>query len=79
MKIMSNRNIIKGMKKEAEKNLELYDMQIALLNRIEIESIKKNKSHIASRARAKANGIESTATWERGLIAGYQISLTLIK
>ena len=79
MKIKSNRSIIDGRIKEAEKILESYDMQIALLKKIEIQCIEKNKPNIESRARAKAKGIEMIATWEKGLLAGYQISLAIIK
>ena len=79
MKIKSNRSILKARIQEAGKRLETYEMQKDFLRMAESRAFEAKKFHIASLARARAHGIEANATWERGLIAGYKVSLTLIK
>ena len=79
MKIKSTRNILKTRIQEAEKRLETYETQRSVLLMAEAKAFKTNKIHIMSLARARARGIEASATWERGLIAGYNASLILVK
>ena len=79
MKIKSSRNILKARIQEAGKRLETYEMQKSLLFMAKTKAVKAKKTRIASLAQARAHGIEASATWERGLIAGYNVSLTLVK
>lgn len=79
MKIKSNRNILKARIRDAEKCLEAYEMEKKLLYMVEDKAFKINKPHIASLARTMAQGAEASATWKRGMIAGYNVSLMLIK
>ena len=79
MKIKSNRNILKGLISNSESELEVYEMKKGILEKAELKFIRENNFHAASLARARARSIETSATWERGLIAGYNVSLTLVK
>ena len=79
MKIKSNRNIIKGLISNSENELEVHEMKKGILEKAELKFIRENNFHMAALARRKWKNIEESATWERGLIAGYKISLTLIK
>ena len=79
MKIKSNRNILKGLISNSESKLEVYEMKKGILEKAELKFIRESNFHAASLAQARARGIETSATWERGLIAGYKVSLTLVK
>ena len=79
MKIKSNRNIIKGLISNSENELETYEMKKSILEKAELRFIRENNFHAATLARRMQKNIEESATWERGLIAGYKVSLTLIK
>ena len=79
MKIKSSRDILKTRILEAEKRIETYEMQKNLLLMVKTKAVESKNPRIASLARARVRGIEASATWERGLIAGYNVSLTLIK
>lgn len=79
MKIKSNRNILNARIQEAGKRLETYEMQKNLLFMAKTKAVKAKNPRIASLAQARAQGIEASAAWERGLIAGYRVSLTLVK
>lgn len=79
MKIKSNRNILNARIQEAGKRLETYEMQKNLLFMAKVKAVTTKNSRIALLAQARAQGIEASAAWERGLIAGYKVSLILIK
>lgn len=79
MKIKSNRNIIKGLISNSENKLEVYEMKRNILEKAELRFIRENNFHAATLAKGTRKNIEESATWEHGLIAGYKVSLTLIK
>ena len=79
MKIKSSRNILKGLISNSENELEVYEMKKSILEKTELRFIRENNFHAATLARRMWKGIEASVTWERGLIAGYKVSLTLIK
>ena len=79
MKIKSNRDILNARIQEAGKRLETYEMQKSLLLMAKTKAVKAKNPRIASLAQARTRGIEANAAWERGLITGYKVSLTLIK
>ena len=79
MKIKNTRNILKTRMQEAKKRLETYEMQKDFLRMAESRAFAVKKSNIAALAQARARGIEASAMWERGLIAGYKASLILVK
>ena len=79
MKIKSNRNIIKGLISNSENKLEVYKMKKSILEKAELRFIHESNFHAATLARRTRENIEESATWEYGLIAGYKVSLTLVK
>ena len=79
MKIKSNRNIIKGLISNSENELEVYEMKKSILEKAELRFIRENNFRAATLAKGTRKNIEESAIWERGLIAGYKVSLTLIK
>lgn len=79
MKIKSNRNIIKGLISNSENKLEVYEMKKSVLEKAELRFLRENSFHAATLAKGTRKYIEESATWERGLIAGYKVSLTLVK
>lgn len=79
MKAKSSRNILKSRILEAGKRLETYEMQKNLLLMAKAKAVKAKNSRIAALAQARARGIEASAAWERGLIAGYKVSMILVK
>ena len=54
-------------------------MKKGILEKAELKFIRESNFHAATLARRMRENIEESATWERGLIAGYNVSLTLVK
>ena len=74
-----NRRIINSLKKEKEKTLEEYEMQRQLTYAAEIKYIKIGNFRMANFARARQDCLDTHISWCEGIIAGYKISLSLMK
>ena len=74
-----NRRVINNLKKEKEKTLEEYEMQRQLAYAAEIKYIKIGNFRMANFARAKQSCLDTHISWHEGIIAGYKISLSLMK
>ena len=79
MNVKITRRIINNLKKEKEKILEEYEMQRQLAYIAEIKYIKIGNFRMANFARTKQSCLDTHISWCDGIIAGYKISLSLMK
>ena len=79
MNVKINRGVIINLKEEKEKILEEYEMQRQLIYAAEMKYIKTGNFRMANFARAKQSCLDTHISWLEGIIAGYKISLSLMK
>ena len=79
MNVKITRRIINNLKREKEKILEEYEMQRQLAYIAEIKYIKIGNFRMANFARTKQSCLDTHISWCEGIIAGYKISLSLMK
>ena len=79
MNVKINRGVIINLKKEKEKALEAYEMQRQLIYAAEMKYIKTGNFRMANFARARQSCLDTHISWYEGIIAGYKISLSLMK
>ena len=74
-----NRGVVNSLKKDKEKILEGYEMQRQLIYAAEMKYIKTGNFRMANFARARQSCLDTHISWCEGIIAGYKISLSLMK
>ena len=79
MNVKITRRIINNLKREKEKILEEDEMQRQLAYIAEIKYIKIGNFRMANFARTKQSCLDTHISWCEGIIAGYKISLSLMK
>lgn len=78
MKIKNNRDILKNMKATSEQTIEQYQMQRNLLFEVRLNLIRQGNGTLERKAKYRIETLDSRIAWERGLVAGYNVALTLM-
>ena len=79
MNVKISSGVINSLKKDKEKTLEEYEMQRQLAYAAEIKYIKIGNFRMANYARVRQSCLDTHISWCEGIIAGYKISLSLMK
>ena len=79
MKIKSNKNILKSIIMNEEKELEKYKMQKALFGKVAMKLIDDRKYDMLSISRAREETINENIMFHTGMITAYKISLSLMR
>lgn len=76
---MSNKNILKSLKKEEEKKLAGYEMQKKLMHKVTMKLIEQRNYKMLNISSVKESFIDERISWYRGMITAYNISLRLMR
>ena len=75
---MSNKNILKSLKRKEEEKLAGYEMQKKLMHKVTMKLIEQGNYKILNISSVKASLIDERISWHRGMITAYEISLGLM-
>ena len=75
---MSNKNILKSLKREEEKKLAGYEMQKKLMFKVTMKLIESHNYEMLNISSVKESFIDERISWHRGMITAYEISLRLM-
>lgn len=76
---MSNKNILKSLKREEEKKLAGYEMQKKLMCKVTMKLIEQRNYKMLNISSVKESFINERISWHRGMITAYSISLGLMR
>ena len=76
---MSNKNILKSLKREEEKKLAGYEMQKKLMYKVTMRLIESHNYEMLNISSVKESFIDERISWHRGMITAYSISLGLMR
>lgn len=79
MKIKSNKNLLKSIIMNEEKELEKYKMKKSLLGKVAMRLIDDGKYDMLAISRAREDTINENIMFHTGMITAYKISLTLMR
>ena len=75
---MSNKNILKSLKREEEKKLAGYEMQKKLMCKVTMKLIENHNYKMLNISSVRESFIDERISWHRGMITAYEISLRLM-